>query len=57
MATNNQPLLRLMTIKRLDDGQIIQTRRGFWFRVHEVIVPRFLYIVTPYNPAKVARGF
>lgn len=46
---------RLVTLKKYEQHQIIQPRKGIFYRVREVIIPGLIYIVVPYRAAEIAR--
>lgn len=46
---------RYMAFRKLELHQIFQPRKGHFFRVCEIVIPGFLYIVVPYRTAEIAR--
>ena len=46
---------RLVTFRKYAEHQIIQPRKGIFYRVREVIIPGLIYIVVPYRAAEIAR--
>lgn len=46
---------RLVTFRKYVMHQIIQPRKGHFFRVAEVVIPGLIYIVVPYRTAEIAR--
>ena len=46
---------RLVTFRKYELNQIIQPRKGIFYRVREVIIPGLIYIVVPYRAAEIAR--
>lgn len=46
---------RLVTFRKYELHQIIQPRKGIFYRVREVIIPGLIYIVVPYRAAEIAR--
>lgn len=48
---------RLVTLKKYVQHQIIQPRKGIFYRVREVVIPGLIYIVVPYRAAEIARMY
>ena len=46
---------RLVTFRKYAEHQIIQPRKGLFFRVCEVVIPGLIYIVVPYKTSEIAR--